>query len=86
VRVDTGFDDGDTIAPFYDSMIAKVIVHGPDRPSAIRRMDEALSTLSIGGIASTKPLLLTLIRSAEFAQTQHSTTFIETSNVLKELT
>ena len=52
VRVDTGVRAGDTITPYYDPMIAKLIVHGEDRPAALRRLAEALGEYEIVGVAT----------------------------------
>ena len=52
VRWDSGFEVGDEVTLFYDSMIAKLIVHGPDRASAVRRMRRALDELIVVGIAT----------------------------------
>src|SRR5699024_2859688 len=53
IRVDTGFVAGDRISPFYDSMIAKLICHGPDRDTALARARQALAELRVEGVAST---------------------------------
>ena len=52
VRVDTGVRAGDEISPYYDPMIAKLIVHGEDRAAALRRMAEALAEYEIVGVAT----------------------------------
>ena len=52
VRVDTGVRAGDEISPYYDPMIAKLIVHGEDRPAALRRLAEALAEYEIVGVAT----------------------------------
>ena len=56
VRVDTGFVAGDTISPFYDSLLAKVICWGADRDQALARARQALAELEIEGVPSTKDL------------------------------
>lgn len=56
VRLDTGFVAGDVISPFYDSMIAKVICWGADRPQALARAEQALVELRIEGVSSTGKL------------------------------
>ena len=55
VRVDTGVQDGGEIPMYYDSMIAKLIVHGTDRNDAIAKMREALNGFVIRGISSNIP-------------------------------
>ena len=66
VRVDTGFVAGDTISPFYDSMLAKVICWGADRPQALARARQALAELEIDGVRSTKLLHQRLLEDTEF--------------------
>ncbi|MEV4603229.1 acetyl-CoA carboxylase biotin carboxylase subunit [Amycolatopsis sp. NPDC049253] len=85
VRVDSGVAAGDAVAPYYDSMIAKLIVHGPDRTAAIARMTEALRGVEITGIATTVGLQLDLFARPELAAVEHHTKFIETTpGLLKE--
>ncbi|QRP47827.1 acetyl/propionyl/methylcrotonyl-CoA carboxylase subunit alpha [Amycolatopsis sp. FDAARGOS 1241] len=84
-RVDSGVEAGDAVAPYYDSMIAKLIVHGPDRATAMARMTEALRGVEITGIATTTGLHLDLFARPEFAAVEHHTKFIETApGLLKE--
>src|SRR5947208_13080192 len=52
VRVDSGVEEGDSITPFYDPMIAKLIVHDRDRRAALRRMRDALASYRIVGVAN----------------------------------
>ncbi|MEM8879734.1 MAG: acetyl-CoA carboxylase biotin carboxylase subunit [Pseudomonadota bacterium] len=56
VRMDSALYDGYSIPPYYDSLIAKLIVHGPDRPAAIARLSRALGELIVDGIDTTVPL------------------------------
>jgi acetyl-CoA carboxylase biotin carboxylase subunit len=56
VRVDTGFETGRSIPPYYDSLIAKVMVWGSDREQALARARRALAELAVDGVASTAPL------------------------------
>ena len=77
-RVDTGVRSGDTVAPFYDSLLAKLIVHGHDRQEAVRRMSEGLAATHIEGIRTTVPLLARLVTDPRFAAVEHWTTYIET--------
>ncbi len=67
VRVDTAIVEGASIPPYYDSMIAKVIVRDDDRPAAIARAIRALEELEIEGIPTTRELALDVLRSPEFA-------------------
>ncbi|MEO6929956.1 MAG: acetyl/propionyl/methylcrotonyl-CoA carboxylase subunit alpha [Casimicrobiaceae bacterium] len=52
VRVDTGFRAGDSVTPYYDPMLAKLIVHGEDRPAALRQMRAALAQCEIAGVTT----------------------------------
>ena len=62
VRMDSALYDGYRIPPYYDSLIAKLIVHGPDRPAALARLDRALGELIVDGIDTTLPLFDALLR------------------------
>lgn len=84
VRIDTGVSEGGEVAPFYDSMLAKLIVHAPDRPSAIEKMTAALEGLRIEGIKTTVPLLRALISRDEFARVAHYSTFVEDADIPME--
>ena len=86
IRVDTGFEQGSVVTPFYDSMIAKLVVHGPARDEAIELMATALSQLTVEGIATTAGLQQTLFGSHELARVEHYTTFIETAPGILEVT
>jgi len=69
VRMDTGVEEGDSVAPEFDSMIAKVIAWGPDRPAALARLRRALAdtTVVLRGGASNKAFLEELLRRPEVA-------------------
>ncbi len=67
VRVDTGVRAGDEISPHYDPMIAKLIVHGEDRPAALRRLAEALAEYEIVGVATNLAFLRRVVAHAAFA-------------------
>ena len=60
VRVDTGVRQGDTVTPFYDPMIAKVIVHDRDRTSAMRRMAALMGETEVVGVTTNAALLKAL--------------------------
>jgi acetyl-CoA carboxylase biotin carboxylase subunit len=53
IRVDTHVEAGSQVPPFYDSLLAKVVVAAPDRPAAIARMDRALADFAVEGIPTT---------------------------------
>ena len=77
IRVDAGVESGSVVTPFYDSMIAKLIVHGPTRDAAIARMAHALKEVEITGIATTVGLHRDPFARPELASVQHHTKFIE---------
>jgi propionyl-CoA carboxylase alpha chain len=76
VRVDTGVYEGGEIPMYYDSMIAKLIVHGSDRAQAIARMREALNGFVIRGISSNIAFQSALLARSEFAAGDFNTGFI----------
>ena len=76
VRVDTGVQDGGEIPMFYDSMIAKLIVHGSDRLDAIAKMREALNGFVIRGISSNIPFQSALLAHPKFVAGDFNTGFI----------
>ncbi|MBT9476732.1 MAG: acetyl/propionyl/methylcrotonyl-CoA carboxylase subunit alpha, partial [Polaromonas sp.] len=76
VRIDDGVRQGDTISPFYDSMVAKLIVHGQTREEALARMDEALAQTRIVGLSTNVQFLRYVVRSPSFAQANLDTALI----------
>ena len=76
VRVDTGVFEGGEIPMFYDSMIAKLIVHGKDRNDAIAKMREALNGFAIRGISSNIPFQAALLAHPDFVSGKFNTGFI----------
>ncbi len=77
VRIDDGVREGDAITPFYDSMIAKVIVHGRDREEALARMRQALGELHIVGLPTNVAFLRRLVDSRAFASADLDTALIQ---------
>ena len=77
VRVDTAVESGSEIPPYYDSLIAKVIVHDDDRPAALARAVRALEELSVDGIPTTRDLALDVLRSEGFAAGSYSTGYLD---------
>ena len=75
-RVDAGVRTGDRISPDYDPMIAKVIVHGADRPAALRAMRAALAQAEIVGVQTNLALLRAILAHADFADGDFDTGFI----------
>jgi propionyl-CoA carboxylase alpha chain len=76
VRVDTGVYDGGEISMYYDSMIAKLIVHGATREQAIARMRDALNAFVIRGISSNIPFQAALMQHPRFHSGNFNTGFI----------
>ena len=76
VRVDTGVYDGGEIPMYYDSMIAKLIVHGKDRNDAIAKAREALNGFAIRGISSNIPFQAALLAHPDFVSGKFNTGFI----------
>src|SRR5574337_1057355 len=77
VRVDSGVRQGDAISPYYDSMIAKLIVHGDTRQQALARLDEALAETCIVGLATNVQYLRHVVQSRSFAEAELDTALIE---------
>jgi acetyl-CoA carboxylase, biotin carboxylase subunit len=77
VRVDTHIYAGYTVPPYYDSLLAKVIVHGNDRAEAIARMRQALDSFIIEGVRTTIPFLGRVMRHPDFVAGQIDTKFLE---------
>ena len=84
VRIDSGFGEGSVIPPFYDSLIAKVIVHGQDREDAVSAMSKALGEAVVEGVSTTIPLHLRLLEAPEFAAAGHHTKYIESTPAILE--
>jgi 3-methylcrotonyl-CoA carboxylase alpha subunit len=76
VRIDDGVRQGDTISPFYDSMVAKLIVHGDTREQALARLDTALAQTHIVGLNTNVQFLRHVVRSDAFARAQLDTALI----------
>jgi acetyl-CoA carboxylase, biotin carboxylase subunit len=79
VRVDTHVFEGYRIPPFYDSLIAKVIVWAEDRPAALARARRALTELELDGIPTTRDLGLAILESPAFQSGEYTTAFITES-------
>ncbi len=77
VRLDTHVYAGYTVPPYYDSLLAKVIVHGNTRQEALSRMGQALDSFIIEGVTTTIPFLSRIIRHPEFVAGQVDTKFLE---------
>jgi 3-methylcrotonyl-CoA carboxylase alpha subunit len=77
VRVDTGVREGDAVTPYYDPMIAKLIVWDRDRPAALRRMRQALAEYQIAGVTTNTAFLMALAGHPAFGAGDLDTGFIE---------
>lgn len=77
VRVDSGIRSGDTVSSFYDPMIAKLIVHGPDRPTALAKLERALRDYQVAGLANNIDFLVRIVQHPGFANAQPTTAFFE---------
>jgi acetyl/propionyl-CoA carboxylase alpha subunit len=75
--VDTGIREGDSVTPYYDSMIAKLIVHAPSRPEAIARMLAALAAMEVEGIATNIAFLRRVIDHDAFRAGRTLTSFVD---------
>ncbi|MGH7032811.1 MAG: biotin carboxylase N-terminal domain-containing protein [Stellaceae bacterium] len=76
LRVETGLREGDTISPFYDALIAKLIAWGKDRTEALQRLEAALTHTKLAGIASNRDFLRRIVSHPAFAQAAQDTGFI----------
>ena len=76
VRTDTHVFEGYTVPPFYDSLIAKVIVWAEDRPAAIARARRALSELELDGVPTTRGLAMDILETESFASGTYTTSFL----------
>lgn len=76
VRFDTGVEDGSEISIFYDSMVAKVIVHAPTRAEAVRRMAAVLSRTVIIGVTTNQKFLVSIMNNPRFQSGTFDTNFI----------
>ena len=77
IRVDTAVYSGYKVPQNYDSMIAKVIVHGKDRNESIAKMKSALSEFVISGIETNIDFLLKILDNENFVNNEYDTSFIE---------
>ncbi len=84
VRVDTFAHEGCDISPYYDSLIAKVMTHGRDRPEAIARMKRSLEMMVVEGIRTNIPLHQRILEDPDFVEGRFDTRFMERFTVPKK--
>ena len=84
VRVDSAVYAGYTVQPFYDPIIAKLIVHGKNREDAIRKMKRALNHFTIDGIQTTIPFFKALLENDVFLSGEFNTNFLESFDLNAE--
>jgi acetyl-CoA/propionyl-CoA carboxylase biotin carboxyl carrier protein len=85
LRFDSGYETGDQVLPYYDSLIGKLVVWGPTREVAIRRTIAALESITVTGVPTTIPALEAIIEHPDFAAGAVTTEWVENSDGLKEL-
>ena len=80
--MDTAVEDGTVISPYYDSLIAKLIVWADDRPTAIARGRRALTELVVDGLPTTRGLHLDVLASEPFVAGRYSTSYLDDAEAL----
>ena len=76
VRIDAGVREGDTVTPYYDPLLAKVIAHAPTRAAALEKLANALAAAEIAGLRTNNGFLVRLLRQPEFRAGEIDTHFI----------
>jgi acetyl-CoA/propionyl-CoA carboxylase biotin carboxyl carrier protein len=77
LRVDAGYEAGDTVPEFYDDLLGKLVAWAPDRDRAVARMRAALDDLAVEGVATTTPALARVLDHDDFRAARHWTTWLE---------
>jgi len=77
IRVDAGYAQGDTVTPFYDPLLAKLCVHGPDRPAALELARAAVASFEIEGLKTNLPFFAELLANEEFVAGVYDTGVID---------
>jgi acetyl-CoA carboxylase biotin carboxylase subunit len=86
VRVDTFIESGVSVPPYYDSMVAKLVVWDADRPSAIARAARALRETIVDGVPTTRGLALEVLASEPFRSGKYSTSTLEALRAMEAVT
>ena len=86
VRLDAGYEAGDTVSQFYDNLVAKLVVWGHDRDAARRRMLRAIGETVVEGVATTLPAHVAILSHPDFASGNHSTNWVERNLDLSGIT
>ena len=79
LRFDAGYQSGDEVLPYYDSLIGKLIAYGPDRETALARLEDGLERLVVRGVPTTVPASLKVIRHEDFRAARFTTRWLEES-------
>ena len=77
IRVDAGYAEGGVVTPYYDPLLAKLIVSGASRDEAIRRSEDALQRFEIQGLKNNIPLHLRIVRDRAFQEGALDTHFLD---------
>jgi acetyl-CoA/propionyl-CoA carboxylase biotin carboxyl carrier protein len=77
IRLDAGYESGDTVSQYYDNLVAKLVVWGHDREAARRRMLRAIDEITIEGVATTLPADVAILSHPDFVAGEHSTNWVE---------
>lgn len=77
VRLDFAIKEGNSVTPFYDPMIGKIIVHAETRKEAIGKMNQALNQIQVEGITTNKTLLQTIVQNEDFQHGDYTTKFLD---------
>ncbi|MFP3462800.1 acetyl-CoA carboxylase biotin carboxylase subunit [Arthrobacter globiformis] len=77
LRFDAGYQSGDEVLPFYDSLIGKLIAYGPDRETALARLEDGLERLVVRGVPTTVPASLQVVRHEDFQSARFTTRWLE---------
>ena len=83
--MDTGIEAGSVISPYYDSLLAKVIAHGPDRAGAIATLVDALDATRLEGVATNVDLLAAVVDEPAFRAGELHTGFLEEHPIVERL-